>query len=139
LKVLRSEHEGFGKDAEDDGGTMGHIIESHRTIAGRVRRLLGMTLVLALLAAVAVSGAAASGSGATTKNSAAHDQYSSTKPLPPAPASHQAKGTAPTVVKTPTKVSGALPFTGTNLSVAAALGVVLVGAGLLLRLRRSDD
>jgi len=114
---------------------MRDIIEAHRTITERARRLLGVTLVVAALATVAAGGAAASGSGTTT---AAHDQYSSTKPLPPAAKEH-VNGPAPTVVKTPTKVTGTLPFTGTNLTVAAGLGILLVGAGLLLRLRRSDD
>jgi LPXTG-motif cell wall-anchored protein len=114
---------------------MGSITEAHRTTARRVRGLLGMTLVVAALAAVAVGGAAAGGSRTA---SVAHDQYSSTKPLPPAAKKH-VNGAAPTVVKTPTKVTGTLPFTGTNLTVAAGLGILLVGAGLLLRLRRSDD
>jgi LPXTG-motif cell wall-anchored protein len=114
---------------------MGDITKAHRTISRDARRLLAMTLVVAALAAVAVGGAAAGGSGTA---SVAHDQYSSTKPLPPAAKKH-VNGAAPTVVKTPTKVTGTLPFTGTNLTVAAGLGILLVGAGLLLRLRRSDD
>jgi hypothetical protein len=133
--MLPSEHLEDRQKPGGDEDIMGAIIESHRTIARQVRRVLGMSLVLAALAAVGVGGATASG---FTRSSAAHDQYSPTKPLAPAATTQQGKGTAPTVVKKPMKVSGTLPFTGTNLTIAAALGIVLVGAGLLLRLRRDD-
>lgn len=69
----------------------------------------------------------------STVKTASHDQYSKPKPAPTVSA------VAATHVRagTPVKTTGTLPFTGLSLVPTAALGLLFIALGLVLRRREA--
>jgi len=121
-------------------------------VRGRVRRSrIGLTLALCGLMIVAVAsfggiGYAAGNTPAKQSNSSASAQYA---PYTPKQTAHfapkvtkvkakaavKAEATAAAPKAAPAHTSSQLPFTGLALWVPLAIGLVLIGAGVLLRTR----
>ena len=107
-------------------------------VRGRVRRSrTGLMLALCGLMVVAVTSFGGIGYAATSKphkaTSAASAQYTSFTPkhTQAKPAKSQTAG----VEAAPVKASSQLPFTGLALWVPLAIGLLLIGSGVLLRTR----
>jgi len=121
-------------------------------VRGRVRRTrIGMTLALCGLMIVAVAsfggiGYAAGSKPAKQSNSSASAQYA---PYTPKQTAHfapkvvkvkakaavKAEATAVAPKAAPAQTSSQLPFTGLALWVPLAIGLLLIGSGVLLRTR----
>lgn len=121
-------------------------------VRGRVRRTrIGMTLALCGLMIVAVAsfggiGYAAGSKPAKPSNSSASAQYAPYTPkqtaqfdpkVTKAKAAVKAEATAvaPKAAAAPAHSSAQLPFTGLALWVPLAIGLLLIGSGVLLRTR----
>jgi hypothetical protein len=120
-------------------------------VRGRVRRSrMGLTLALCGLMIVAVASFGgigyAAGSKPAKSNSSASAQYApytpkQTQHFTPkvtkvkAKAAVKAEATAAAPKAAPAQTSSQLPFTGLALWVPLAIGLVLIGAGVLLRTR----
>ena len=118
-------------------------------VRGRVRRTrIGMTLALCGLMIVAVASFGgigyAAGSKPAKSNSSASAQYGPYTPkqtaqfdpkVTKAKAAVKAEATAVAPKAAPAQTSSQLPFTGLALWVPLAIGLLLIGSGVLLRTR----
>jgi hypothetical protein len=148
-------NEGFDLEGELDAGRSQPRPEFVTSLAGdvrgRVRRSrIGLTLALCGLMIVAVASFGgigyAAGSKPAKSNSSASAQYA---PYTPKQTAHftpkvtkvkakaavKAEATAVAPKAAPAQTSSQLPFTGLALWVPLAIGLVLIGAGVLLRTR----
>jgi hypothetical protein len=146
-------NERFDLEGELDAGRSRPRAEFVTSLAGdvrgRVRRTrIGMTLALCGLMIVAVASFGgigyAAGSKPAKSNSSASAQYGPYTPkqtaqfdpkVTKAKAAVKAEATAVAPKAAPAQTSSQLPFTGLALWVPLAIGLLLIGSGVLLRTR----
>ena len=148
-------NERFDLEGELNAGRSGPRAEFVTSLAGdvrgRVRRSkIGLTLALCGLMIVAVASFGgigyAAGSKPAKSNSSASAQYSPYTPKQTAQfdakvakvkakAAVKAEATAVAPKAAPAQTSSQLPFTGLALWVPLAIGLLLIGSGVLLRTR----
>lgn len=146
-------NERFDLEGELNAGRSGPRAEFVTSLAGdvrgRVRRSkIGLTLALCGLMIVAVASFGgigyAAGSKPAKQNSSASAQYTPYTPkqtaqfapkVTKAKAAVKAEATAVAPKAAPAQTSSQLPFTGLALWVPLAIGLLLIGSGVLLRTR----